>query len=86
MNIEEIKQELKNIFVERLDMNLAEVDATDDAPLFGDEGWGIDSVDVIDIVLGVEQTFKVKIKQDEDIEKHFASLNALAGHIHDLMS
>ena len=81
MNIEEIKSELKKIFAERLDMDMTEIDAGDEASLFGDEGWGIDSVDVIDIVLGVEQTFQVKIKQDQDVEKHFASLNALAAHI-----
>lgn len=83
MTIDEIKNELKNIFAKRLDMDLSEIEASDDDALFGDE-WGIDSVDVIDIVLGVEQTFKVKIKQDEDVEKHFASLNALAAHVKEL--
>lgn len=83
MTIDEIKSELKNIFAERLDMDLSEIEASDDDPLFGDE-WGIDSVDVIDIVLGVEEKFKVKIKQDEDVEKHFASLNALAAHVKEL--
>lgn len=83
MTIDEIKSELKNIFAERLDMDLSEIDASDDDPLFGD-GWGIDSVDVIDIVLGMEQKFNVKIKQDEDVAKHFASLNALAAHVKQL--
>lgn len=83
MTIDEVKTQLKAIFEERLEMDLAEVDASDADALFGD-GWGIDSVDVIDIVLGVEQTFNVKIKQDEDVEQHFASLNALAAHIHEL--
>lgn len=83
MTIDEIKSELKNIFAERLDMDLSEIEASDDDPLFGDE-WGIDSVDVIDIVLGVEQKFNVKIKQDEDVAKHFASLNALAAHVQEL--
>jgi len=81
MTIDEIKSELKKIFADRLDMDLSEIDVGDEASLFGDAGWGIDSVDVIDIVLGVEQVFQVKIKQDEDVERHFASLNALAAHI-----
>ena len=84
MTINAIKSELKKIFAERLDIDLNEIKAADDDPLFGGE-WGIDSVDVIDIVLGVEQTFKVKIKQDEDVEKHFASLNVLAAHIGELI-
>lgn len=84
MTQEEIKTALKEIFVDRLDMNLAEIDASDDDGLFAEDGWGIDSVDVIDIVLGVEQQFGVKIKQDEDVQQHFASLNTLAAHIADL--
>jgi len=83
MTTDEIKSELRRIFAERLDMDMSEVHASDADPLFGDE-WGLDSVDVIDIVLGLEQTFKVKFKQDEDVEKHFASLNALAAHVQDL--
>ena len=83
MTIDEIKNELRNIFAQRLDMDLSEIDAKDTDPLFGDE-WGLDSVDVIDIVLGLEQKFKVKFKQDEEVEKHFASLNALAAHVKEL--
>lgn len=81
MTTDDIKTELKKIFAERLDMDLSEIDAGDDDPLFGEDGWDIDSVDVIDIVLGVEQSFQVKIKQDEDVERNFRSLNALATHI-----
>lgn len=85
MTIDDIKSELKQIFVERLDMNLAEIDAGDDDPLLSEEGWNIDSVDVIDLVLGVEQRFKVKIKQDDEVQQHFASLNSLAAHIQQLL-
>lgn len=85
MTTDDIKAELKQIFVERLDMNLAEIDAGDDDPLFSEDGWNIDSVDVIDIVLGVEQRFKVKIRQDDEVQQHFATLNTLAAHIAQLL-
>lgn len=81
MQVEEIKTELKSIFEERLNMDLSNISAGDDDNLFGSNGWGIDSIDVIDIVLGVEQKFGVKLKQDEEVQAHFRTLNTLAAYI-----
>lgn len=86
MQIEQIKTELKNIFADRLNMDLAAIDAGDDDGLFDPEGWNIDSIDVIDIVLGVEQTFGVKLKQDEEVQAHFRTLNTLADYIGQLVA
>ncbi|MDV3240969.1 MAG: acyl carrier protein [Methylocaldum sp.] len=86
MQIEQIKTELKNIFADRLNMDIAAINAGDDDGLFDPEGWNIDSIDVIDIVLGVEQTFGVKLKQDEEVQAHFRTLNTLADHIGQLIA
>ncbi|CAI8936221.1 acyl carrier protein [Methylocaldum szegediense] len=86
MQIEQIKTELKNIFADRLNMDIAAINASDDDGLFDPEGWNIDSIDVIDIVLGVEQTFGVKLKQDEEVQTHFRTLNTLAEHIGQLLA
>jgi acyl carrier protein len=83
MQLDEIKQALKTIFEERLNMDLSTVTAGDDDGLFED-GWGIDSIDVIDIVLGVEQKFGVKLQQDEEVQTHFRSLNTLAAYVKEL--
>ncbi|MCD2451466.1 acyl carrier protein [Methylicorpusculum oleiharenae] len=83
MQLEEIKEEIKNIFADRLNMDLSSVTAGDDDGLF-DDGWGIDSIDVIDIVLGVEKKFGVKLGQDEEIQGHFRSLNTLAAYVKSL--
>ncbi len=85
MQIEEIKEEIKNIFADRLNMDLSNITAGDDDGLFED-GWGIDSIDVIDIVLGVEQKFGVKLSQDEEVQEHFRTLNTLATYIQSLMT
>ncbi len=84
MQLDEIKEGIKHIFTDRLNMDLSQIDASDDDGLFED-GWGIDSIDVIDIVLGVEQTFGVKLGQDEEVQKHFSTLNTLAAYIQSLM-
>lgn len=86
MELEQIKDTLKTILVERLMIDLDEVKASDDAGLFDDDGWGIDSVDVLDLVLGIEKSFGVRINQDEDVKAHFQSLNTLAAYIREQMS
>jgi acyl carrier protein len=84
MELEQTRQALKRIIEERLGIRLAEVKAGDDDELFDEEGWGIDSVDVLDLVLGIEKTFGVRLKQDNEVQKHFRSINTLAAFIHEL--
>jgi acyl carrier protein len=86
MNLEQIKTSLKDILVDRLAIDLSEVDSSDDASLFDDKGWGIDSIDVLDLVLGVEKSFGVRIDQDEDIKSHFQSIQTLAAYIQSQMA
>lgn len=86
MELEQIKQSLKQILVERLTIDLSDVHADDDAGLFDEDGWGIDSVDALDLVLGIESTFGVRIDQDEDIKKNFQSINSLAVFISNQMA
>lgn len=81
MELDQIKQEIKKIFAERLNINVAKFNVDDDAGLFADDGWGIDSVDVIDLVLGIEKSFGIRLAQDAEVQKHFKSLNTLAAYL-----
>jgi acyl carrier protein len=81
MQIEQIKSQLKQILVERLSIDIESVNAADDAGLFDEAGWGIDSVDVLDLVLGIEKVFGIRIGQDDDIKRHFESIQTLAAYI-----
>ncbi len=61
------------------DVNPAEVDLA--APLFGG-GLDLDSLDVLEISLLVQQRYGVKLKADDPAnETIFASLQSLADHI-----
>lgn len=82
MELDDIKTTLKQIFAERLMMEMDQLDVSDDAGLFDEDGWGIDSVDVLDLVLGIEKHFGVRIAQDDAVKEHFRSLNTLAAYIH----
>lgn len=55
----------------------------DAAPLFGDatQGLGLDSIDALELVLGVEKEFGIKIQDEEVGVKAFASVDALCEFI-----
>lgn len=75
-------RDLATLVVEGLnleDVNPAEVDLR--APLFGG-GLDLDSLDVLEISLLVQQRWGVKLKADDpNNETIFASLQSLADHI-----
>ncbi len=68
---------VKRLIIERLQLEgMTPADIDDAAPLFGD-GLGLDSIDALELVIGIEKEFGVRI-QDEDVgSKAFASVNAL---------
>ena len=75
-------RELAVLVVEALtleDVDPEQVDVT--APLFG-EGLGLDSLDMLEIALVIQQRYGVKLKADDpNTEVIFASLQSLADHI-----
>ena len=81
MQLDQIKATLLNILAERLSLDDGSVDSPETASLFDDDGWGIDSVDVLDLVLGIEKSFGVRIEQDEDVKRAFQSVTSLAEYI-----
>jgi acyl carrier protein len=73
---------LKKIIIEDLkleDLTLDEID--DNAPLFGDDGLGLDSVDAIELTLILEKHFSVKITNMAEVESIFESITSLTSYI-----
>jgi acyl carrier protein len=63
-----------------LDIALAEIDPL--APLYGDDGLGIDSIDVLEISLVLSKQYGVQLRSDDEKNAQiFASLRSLANHI-----
>lgn len=74
-------EELKALIIKNLkleDITPADIDPS--APLFG-SGLGLDSIDALELVVGLEKTYGLRIP-DEDVGKEaFASVNALADYV-----
>jgi len=76
-DVSEIKQRLKSMIVERLKLQIDPDDIDLDAPLFG-EGLGLDSIDALELVVGLEQEFGVQVPDEAVGREAFGSINTLA--------
>lgn len=73
-----ITERLKKILIERLMLQYEPDEIAEDTTLFG-LGLGLDSVDALEIVVGVEQEFGVSIT-DKDMQA-FRSINTIVDFI-----
>ncbi len=79
---EALRSELKHKLVETLD--LQDVDPAgigDEEPLFGEDGLGLDSIDVLEIAVMIERDYGVKIDNKEIGEKVMISVRTLADYL-----
>ena len=72
-----LHDKVKQLLIERLKLEgMTPTDIDDAAPLFG-EGLGLDSIDALELVIGIEKVFGVRIQDEEVGATAFASVNAL---------
>lgn len=75
-----LKDEIKRAIVRSLRLPMAPEDIEDGVPLFG-EGLGLDSIDVLELVLEIERTFGVSITDEQTGAKVLRSVNSIADYI-----
>lgn len=81
--MDDLKQRVKEMIIQRLKLEgMTPADIEDGAPLFGD-GLGLDSIDALELVLGIEQSFGVRIEDEAAGLQAFRSVDALAAFIRD---
>ena len=81
--IEELITDVKKLIIERLKLEEISVNDIDtDAPLFG-EGLGLDSIDALELVIGLEKEYGVSIPDAEVGRQVFQSVRTIAQYIVD---
>jgi acyl carrier protein len=81
MDREALKLKLKELLVTGLRLqDMAPAGIADDQPIFV-EGLGLDSIDALELVVLIEESFGVAIPDEEIGKKAFSSINALADFI-----
>jgi acyl carrier protein len=75
-----LKDEIKRAIVRSLRLPMAPEDIEDEVSLFG-EGLGLDSIDVLELVLEIERTFGVSITDEQTGARVLRSVDAIAEYI-----
>jgi len=82
MTKKDIEDTLKSAVVRELRLEGVTPEELDgDAPLFGDEGLQLDSLDAVELVMIVEKHFGVAIADAAEAQHAFASIGCLADFI-----
>ncbi|MFY9310712.1 MAG: phosphopantetheine-binding protein [Bacteroidia bacterium] len=77
----ELKQELKIKIIEFLNLiDTKPEDIQDDQPLFG-EGLGLDSIDSIELIVLLDRTYGIKIKDPKEGRKVLVDINTMVDYI-----
>lgn len=76
----DLHHELKAFIIETMNLeDTTPTDIGDDAPLFADDGLGLDSIDALELVLALKKTYGVLLEaNDEQTRKHLRSVSTLA--------
>lgn len=75
-----LKDEIKQAIVRSLRLPIAPDEIGDSTPLFG-EGLGLDSIDVLELVLELERTFGVSITDETTGATVLRSVDTIADYI-----
>ncbi|MFA7274764.1 MAG: phosphopantetheine-binding protein [Crocinitomicaceae bacterium] len=77
-----LKEKLKVQIIEQLNLeDLTPADIVEDAPLFGENGLGLDSIDALEFIVLLDSQYGIKIEDPNGAREIFHSLNSLADFI-----
>ncbi len=77
-----LEREVAEMIVSALNLEVRPEEIQPEAPLFGDEGLGLDSIDILEVALVISKRYGFQLKADnEDNFRIFASLRSLTAHI-----
>ncbi len=80
--MEELVLELKKKIIDVLNLeDLQPEDIDSDAPLFGEDGLGLDSIDALELIVMMEKEYGIKIKDPSAGKDIFKSINTIAAFI-----
>jgi len=78
--LDALRSEIKHAIVRSLRLPISPDEIGDATPLF-DEGLGLDSIDVLELVLEIERSFGVSIGDEQTGMKVLRSVDTIADYI-----
>jgi acyl carrier protein len=77
----ELRNRIKEMMVKNLMLQITADQIADDAPLFGPNGIGLDSIDALELAVGLEKNFGVSVPNSEIATKVLRSVNSIHDYI-----
>jgi acyl carrier protein len=80
MSDETLRANIKQAIIRSLRLPMTAAEIGDDVPLFG-EGLGLDSIDVLELVLELERSFGVSIRDEATGARVLRTVNTIAEYV-----
>ncbi|MBR2205499.1 MAG: acyl carrier protein [Prevotella sp.] len=82
--MEELIVELKQRIIEALNLEEMTPDDIDtDAPLFGEDGLGLDSIDALELIVLMEKRYGIKLASPAEGKAIFKSVRTIAEYVNE---
>ena len=82
--IEDLVLKLRKEIIDQLQVEgIAPEEVDPEAPLFGEGGLGLDSIDVLELVVLLDKNYGIKIRASKEGPKIFYSIKSIAEYIMD---
>ena len=80
--MEQLINEIKLKVIDALNLEgMTPEDIEDNAPLFGDEGLGLDSIDVLELIVLLEKNYGIRLATPADGKAVFTSIGTMAAYV-----
>ena len=80
--MENLINELKLKVIDALNLDgMTPEDIEDNAPLFGDEGLGLDSIDVLELIVLLEKNYGIRLASPAQGKEVFQSVAVMADYV-----
>ena len=80
--MEQLINEIKLKLIDALNLDgMTPEDIDDNAPLFGDEGLGLDSIDVLELIVLLERNYGIRLANPQEGKQVFRSIAVMADYV-----
>lgn len=78
----DLKEKLKTQIIQQLNLeHLTPTDIKDEAPLFGPDGLGLDSIDALEFIVLLDTNYGIKIADPSEARSVFYSVDTMFDYI-----
>jgi len=79
--MDSLERQIKEKIVEVLELDIDPGQIGDETPLFGEEGLGLDSVDVLEVVAMLQMDFNMEIPDKKTATAVLANVRTMADYV-----